>query len=191
MATASGLRPGEEKLFPGQPKGFPFGDFDVEDVMLPDGEAGDMGIPSDESDSGEGAPAEESGFGSVIGAWARRREEEGRGVAEEEERERRPRRSGRRRRRSAGDPAARTHTHAPLPFPPHPPNPVVDNLPCVPTEKHDKLCTVVRKVFSQIGPILDGEKKKRGGEREGGGCDDGGPRTRRRVCVLVLQPDPR
>ena len=68
--TASGLRPGEEKLFPGQPRGFPFGDFDVEDVMLPDGD--DMGIPSDESDSGEPAPSAETGFGSVIGEGGRR-----------------------------------------------------------------------------------------------------------------------
>ena len=64
--TIAGLRPGEEKLFPGQPRGFPFGDFDVEDVMLPD-EGADMGIPSDESDSGEVAPSAETGFGSVIG----------------------------------------------------------------------------------------------------------------------------
>lgn len=63
--TSSGLRPGEEKLFPGQPRGFPFGEFDVEDVMLPDGD--DMGIASDESDSGEAAPSAETGFGSVIG----------------------------------------------------------------------------------------------------------------------------
>jgi hypothetical protein len=37
------LRPDEEKLFQGQPRGFPFGDFDITDVMLPEGD--DMGIP--------------------------------------------------------------------------------------------------------------------------------------------------
>mmetsp|Transcript_31210 Transcript_31210/g.99522 ORF Transcript_31210/g.99522 Transcript_31210/m.99522 type:complete len:709 (+) Transcript_31210:505-2631(+) len=33
---------------------------------------------------------------------------------------------------------------------------VVDNLPVVPPEKHDKLVTVVRKIFSQIGNIREG-----------------------------------
>jgi translation initiation factor 3 subunit B len=61
------LRPDEEKLFEGQPKGFPFGDFDIDDVMLPEGD--DMGFPSDD----EGADQEdevkaESGFGNVVGA---------------------------------------------------------------------------------------------------------------------------
>jgi hypothetical protein len=65
-SAVSGLRPGEEKLFPGQPRGFPFGDFDVEDVMLPDGD--DMGIPSEESDAEPEVQAE-SGFGAVIGAF--------------------------------------------------------------------------------------------------------------------------
>jgi len=157
--TASGLRPGEEKLFPGQPRGFPFGDFDVEDVMLPEGD--DMGIPSDESDSGEPAPSAETGFGSVIGEF-----ECGRG----EQRRRTPRRSAA---AAAGTAAlflpahARTHTaHTPsLP----PLTAVVDNLPSVPAEKHEKLCTVVRKVFSQIGPIVDGEKKGGGRGRGLGG----------------------
>jgi hypothetical protein len=59
---------GEDKLFPGQPKCFPFGDFDVEDVMLPEGD--DMGIPSDESDTEPEVQAE-TGFGAVIGECAR------------------------------------------------------------------------------------------------------------------------
>ena len=58
----------EQKLFAeGQPQGFPFGDFDVEDVMLPEGD--DMGIASDDDEQHqeEEVPTE-SGFGSVIGA---------------------------------------------------------------------------------------------------------------------------
>lgn len=43
MATVHRLHPDEEKLFQGQPRGFPFGDFDIADVMLPEGD--DMGIP--------------------------------------------------------------------------------------------------------------------------------------------------
>eukprot|EP00887_Chlorella_sp_A99_P002372 scaffold10.g2372.t1 len=56
----------EQKLFEGQPHGFPFGDFDVEDVMLPEGD--DMGIPSDDEEAGkeEADLPQESGFGSVI-----------------------------------------------------------------------------------------------------------------------------
>lgn len=41
MATLA-LRPEEEKMFEGQPRGFPFGDFNIADVMLPEGD--DMGI---------------------------------------------------------------------------------------------------------------------------------------------------
>ena len=36
MAAAAVMRPEEERLFHGQPKGFPLGDFAVEDVMLPE-----------------------------------------------------------------------------------------------------------------------------------------------------------
>ena len=36
MAAAAVMRPEEERLFQGQPKGFPLGDFAVEDVMLPE-----------------------------------------------------------------------------------------------------------------------------------------------------------
>ena len=56
-----------EKLFEGQPKGFPFHDFEVDDIMLPDGD--DMDIPSDDDDAAdEEEILAESGFGSVIGA---------------------------------------------------------------------------------------------------------------------------
>ena len=55
----------EEKKFEGQPKGFPFGDFDIADVMLPDGD--DMGIPSEDEEEEEVIEAE-SGFGNIIGA---------------------------------------------------------------------------------------------------------------------------
>ena len=56
-----------EKLFEGQPKGFPFDDFEVDDIMLPDGD--DMDIPSDDDDAADEEEIQaESGFGSVIGA---------------------------------------------------------------------------------------------------------------------------
>jgi hypothetical protein len=56
-----------EKLFEGQPRGFPFGDFEVDDIMLPDGD--DMDIPSDDDDAADEEEIQaESGFGSVIGA---------------------------------------------------------------------------------------------------------------------------
>ena len=58
------LRPGEEKLFEGQPKGFPFGDFDVMDVMLPEDD--DMGIPSDDEEEEEDIKSD-SGFGNIVG----------------------------------------------------------------------------------------------------------------------------
>lgn len=40
--AAMALKPDEEKMFEGQPRGFPFGNFDISDVMLPEGD--DMGI---------------------------------------------------------------------------------------------------------------------------------------------------
>lgn len=58
------LRPEEEKMFEGQPRGFPFGDFDLADVMLPDGD--DMGIPSDAEEEEEEMQTE-SGFANVLG----------------------------------------------------------------------------------------------------------------------------
>lgn len=68
------LTPDEAKLFVGQPKGFPLGGFDLEDVMLPEGD--DMGIPSDDGDGSEEEVAPESGFGSVIGECEGGREKE-------------------------------------------------------------------------------------------------------------------
>ena len=59
------LRPDEEKLFEGQPKGFPLGGFNIDDVMLPEGD--NMGIESEDDDDVEDEIEAESGFGSVIG----------------------------------------------------------------------------------------------------------------------------
>ena len=63
--TLGPLRPNEEKLFEGQPKSFPLGDFNLEDVMLPEGE--DFGIASDDDSIGDEEIETETGFGSVIG----------------------------------------------------------------------------------------------------------------------------
>lgn len=57
----------EQHMFEGQPRGFPFGDFDLEDVMLPEDD--DMGIPSDTDEDGQEEDVQaESGFGNVLGA---------------------------------------------------------------------------------------------------------------------------
>lgn len=67
MAPAQGgivLTPAEEKMFEGQPRGFPFGDFDLADVMLP--EEDDMGIPSGSDDEQEEDLQTDSGFGNVL-----------------------------------------------------------------------------------------------------------------------------
>ncbi len=53
-------------MFVGQPKGFPLGDFNLDDVMLPEGE--DFGVPSDDDSIGDEEIETETGFGSVIGA---------------------------------------------------------------------------------------------------------------------------
>ena len=66
MTVSVALRPDEEKMFEGQPKGFPFDNFDITDVMLPEEDA-DMGIPSEDDDEDEDEIEAESGFGSVIG----------------------------------------------------------------------------------------------------------------------------
>jgi hypothetical protein len=53
-------------------QGFPFGDFDINDVMLPEDD--DMGIHSDEESNGlqnEDVP-QESGFANVVGACQHR-----------------------------------------------------------------------------------------------------------------------
>jgi hypothetical protein len=70
MVGATDLTPEEAREFEGQPKGFPFGDFSLDDVMLPDGD--DFGVPSDDGSDGEGEVVAETGFGSVIGAWIER-----------------------------------------------------------------------------------------------------------------------
>ncbi|KAK9801869.1 hypothetical protein WJX73_004633 [Symbiochloris irregularis] len=98
MSSVKGpLRPEEEKLFLGQPKGFPFDDFALEDVMLPEND--DMDIASEDDSDEEEEIETESGFGSIV---------------------------------------------------------VVDNLPKVPPEKHEKLCSVVKKVFQQIATVREG-----------------------------------
>lgn len=48
-----------------QPPGFPFEGYDLEELILPDGD--DMGVRSDEEPSEEGEVEAETGFGSVIG----------------------------------------------------------------------------------------------------------------------------
>ncbi len=55
-------------LFPDMPPGFPFENFDLEELILPDGD--DMGIRSDDDDVKEEDVQTESGFGSCIGAIA-------------------------------------------------------------------------------------------------------------------------
>ncbi|KIZ03095.1 Eukaryotic translation initiation factor 3 subunit B [Monoraphidium neglectum] len=52
------------QLFRDQPAGFPFEGFDVEELILPDGD--DMDIRSDEDESEEEELETASGFGSVI-----------------------------------------------------------------------------------------------------------------------------
>ena len=56
-----------QQLFKDQPPGFPFQDFDLLELILPDGE--DFGIRSDDDDEDEGEVETETGFGSVIGEW--------------------------------------------------------------------------------------------------------------------------
>lgn len=62
------LSPAEEKMFEGQPRGFPFGDFDLADVMLPEDD--DMGIPSGSDEEQEDDVQTESGFANVLGGQA-------------------------------------------------------------------------------------------------------------------------
>ena len=65
--TLGPLRPDEERLFEGQPRGFPLGDYKLylEDVMLPEGN--DFGVLSDDDSIDEDEIETETGFGSVIG----------------------------------------------------------------------------------------------------------------------------
>ena len=60
------------EMFPDQPDGFPFGDFDIAAVKLPKGE--DFDIPSDDETSDDEVINEETGFGSVIGTCGVQRE---------------------------------------------------------------------------------------------------------------------
>lgn len=53
------------KLFRDQPKGFPFEGFDIEELILPEGE--DFGIRSDDDVDDDEELETETGFGSVIG----------------------------------------------------------------------------------------------------------------------------
>ena len=64
--TLGPLRPDEEKLFEGQPRGFPLSDFNIDDVMLPEGD--DFGVVSDDDSIDEEELQTESGYGSVVGA---------------------------------------------------------------------------------------------------------------------------
>lgn len=52
------------QLFPDQPRGFPFDGFDLEELILPDGD--DFGIRSEDDEGGEEEIETETGFGSVI-----------------------------------------------------------------------------------------------------------------------------
>lgn len=51
------------EMFPSQPEGFPFENFDLMEVVMPDD---DMGVTSDNDDVDEGELETETGFGSVI-----------------------------------------------------------------------------------------------------------------------------
>lgn len=53
-------------MYEGQPRGFPFGDFDLADVMLPEDD--DMDIPSGSDEEQEEDLQTESGFSNVLGA---------------------------------------------------------------------------------------------------------------------------
>jgi hypothetical protein len=55
-------------MFEGQPRGFPLGDFDLADVMLP--EEDDMGIPSGSDEEQEEEVQTDSGFQNVLSEQA-------------------------------------------------------------------------------------------------------------------------
>lgn len=52
-------------LFPEYPPGFPYDNFDVKELILPDGD--DMGINSDDDDVDVEEIETETGFGNIIG----------------------------------------------------------------------------------------------------------------------------
>uniref|UniRef100_A0A383V8L2 Eukaryotic translation initiation factor 3 subunit B n=2 Tax=Tetradesmus obliquus TaxID=3088 RepID=A0A383V8L2_TETOB len=99
MAAVTELDPLEvaRSLFRDQPAGFPYENFDLEELILPEDD--DMGIRSDEDEEEEEELETETGFGSVI---------------------------------------------------------VVDCLPVVPEDKHEKLANVLKKIYSQIGNVREG-----------------------------------
>lgn len=53
------------QMYEDYPPGFPFDNFDVAELILPDGD--DMGIPSEDEEGDEEQLETETGFGSVIG----------------------------------------------------------------------------------------------------------------------------
>ncbi len=53
------------EMFRDQPSGFPFSNFEVAELLLPDGD--DMGVRSDEDDVEDEQIETETGFGNVIG----------------------------------------------------------------------------------------------------------------------------
>jgi translation initiation factor 3 subunit B len=124
-----------QELFPDQPPGFPVDleDFDLRDVRLPEGE--EFGIRSDEDDGDEEDVATETGFGSVIG-----------------ERYFCSGREGKHARRWSHSLIACWEFLS-----------VVSNLPTVAPEKYDKLTGVIKKIYSQIGDIREGQSEWRPG----------------------------
>jgi translation initiation factor 3 subunit B len=67
MAAVTELDPLEvaRSLFRDQPAGFPYENFDLEELILPEDD--DMGIRSDDDEEEEEELETETGFGSVIG----------------------------------------------------------------------------------------------------------------------------
>lgn len=53
------------ELFPEQPEGFPYENFDLPHLKMPEDD--DMGIPSDDDDVDVEEVETETGFGSVVG----------------------------------------------------------------------------------------------------------------------------
>ncbi len=54
-----------KQLFPDLPQGFPYDNFDLEELILPPGD--DMGIKSDDDDVKDEDVQTQSGFGSCVG----------------------------------------------------------------------------------------------------------------------------
>lgn len=138
------LKPDEEKMFEGQPQGFPFGDFDLEDVMLPEGDD-NFGFPSEEEEEEEEDAQTESGFANVLGegmwgycVWALLCLASCRC-------------------RSCG-PEAHPLGSTPPPLPSFPPihiHTVVDGVPKVSQEKYQKLTSILTKILSGPGHIRE------------------------------------